>query len=229
MRRFAGFPFELTVGECGSVDGSISMLRRFESDGWLTLDVSEGWPMHHDWLDKWLQDCDTTYAVFVDSDVEFHGEGWLVDLVNTAEEAAAALVTAEFQPEIENFVHATTGQTMRLASRPELWVLLVDARQVAPIGTSFRSVIEPRPDLPEGAISYDTGALLYRDVVARGLVTTAMPPSFLEKATHFGGLTWKPLSGVRRSRRLDAYIRRRLLAYHTIWRRLPPMSSRVSR
>jgi hypothetical protein len=218
MRRFAGYPFELVVGECGSVDGSIEMLRGFESAGRLTLDVSQGWPLHHDWIDKWVRACSTRYAVFCDSDVEFRGDGWLADLISTAQASGAALVTAEFGPETPDFVHPVSGRSMRLAARPALWILLLDMDQVRGIETSFASIIEDRPDLPEGAISYDTGALYFAEFERRGLTWTSMPASFYEKAHHFGGLSWKPLSGMAASRRIDWYVRARLLAYRTIWR-----------
>lgn len=216
LRRFAGYPFELVVGECGSIDGSIDMLRRFEAAGWLTLDVSRGWPLHHDWIDKWVRSCSARYAVFVDSDVEFRGQKWLSNLVSTAQDTHAALVTAEFGEEVEGFVHPISGQVMRLAPRPALWLMLLDLEQVRDIETSFASIIEERRDLPEGAISYDTGALFFAEMQRRGLKHAVLPRS-LVRARHFGGLSWKPLSGMRGSRKIDLWIRLRLFAYRTVW------------
>lgn len=221
IRRFAGYPFELVVGDCGSIDGSIEMLRRYEDAGWLRLDVSRGWPLHHDWIDKWVRSCAARYAVFVDSDVEFRGRGWLADLVATTRNTGAALITAEFGPEVKNFVHPVTGELMRQAARPQLWVLLLDIDQVRDVRTSFAAVLEERKDLPEGRITYDTGALYFSELQRRGLAWAAMPPSFLRKARHFGGLSWKPLSGLASDWKTDLSIRARLLAYRTIWRRGP--------
>jgi GT2 family glycosyltransferase len=42
MRRHAGHPFALVVGDGGSTDGSLAMLRDFAQRGWLELEVRAG-------------------------------------------------------------------------------------------------------------------------------------------------------------------------------------------
>ena len=49
-----GGPFELVVGDAGSTDGSLAMLRDFEARGWLRLEVAAGGRKHAEWLDLWL-------------------------------------------------------------------------------------------------------------------------------------------------------------------------------
>ena len=82
MREFAGYPFELTIGDSGSDDGSVEMLRRLETLGWLSVEVAAGGRLHAEWLDEWRGSCTARLAVFVDSDVEFLRPGWLVQLVS---------------------------------------------------------------------------------------------------------------------------------------------------
>ena len=82
MREFAGTSFELVVGDCGSTDGSLQMLERFASHGWLrarrsrrtvgpTPTGSTGG----------CASARPRYALFSDSDVEFAGARWLTDMV----------------------------------------------------------------------------------------------------------------------------------------------------
>ena len=59
LREHAGMPFELVVGDCGSTDGSLEMLRRMEAEGWLRLEVAPEGRRHPDWLDRWLAACTT--------------------------------------------------------------------------------------------------------------------------------------------------------------------------
>ena len=55
MREFSGDDFALVVGDCGSTDGSLRMLERFASHGWLELQIAPNGRTHADWLDRWLQ------------------------------------------------------------------------------------------------------------------------------------------------------------------------------
>src|SRR5947209_19078503 len=84
MRQFAGHPFDLTVGDGGSTDGSLELLRELEARGWPELEVSSGPRLHAQWLDDWLVRCDAPLAVFGDSDVQVRESGWPGDVAHTA-------------------------------------------------------------------------------------------------------------------------------------------------
>jgi hypothetical protein len=220
MRRYAGCEFDLTVGDVGSRDGSIEVLRRFESAGWLHLEVSPGWRRHYEWLDRWVSRCEARFGVFVDSDVEFHADGWLRDLVEAARATGAALVCASVVPLTENFIEPVTRQEMRLAPRPEMYLFLVDVPQVRELGVSFASRLDDPADVPEGALSYDVGALFFERLVGRGLAWVEMPAEYGAKYRHYGGMSWLPRRGAlgrERGRHL-ARIGQRLFLYRTIWR-----------
>lgn len=190
IHRYAGHPFELHIGDVGSGDGSVPMLCDLAANGWITLEIAEGWRQHAEWLDKWLLTCDRRFAVFVDSDVAFRREGWLQELVDTALSSGAHLVCAEILDEQSNFRHQTTGQEMRLWPRPSAHLMLLDVPKVRDLGVSFAPVIEKDPSIPEGTRSYDLGAKLFEELVHRGLTCASMPESYLESFTHFGGMSW---------------------------------------
>ena len=191
MRHYAGHPFALEVGDAGSTDGSLAMLRRFESRGWLTLEVAAGGRKHAEWLDQWVASCPTRYAVFSDSDVEYRQRGWLADLVGTADTKGAAMVCARMQWPPDSFVHPVTGAARRLAPRPTPWLLLVDLDQVrGRVDASFRYQDVDDPDAFGGKVAYDVGAAYFAALEAAGLPWAEMPPEWQPKFRHFGGLTW---------------------------------------
>ncbi|HLI74895.1 MAG TPA: glycosyltransferase [Acidimicrobiales bacterium] len=191
IHRTAGHPFGLVVGDVGSGDGSLPMLRRLETDGWLRLEVAPSWRQHHEWLDRWVAQCPARYAVFVDSDVCFVTEGWLSELVAAARSTNAALVCAQLHQEETGFVHPGSGEVMRLAARPCAHLLLVDTAQVAGIDASFAPVVVPSSDVPEGYVSYDVAALFFGELDRAGLGWIEMPAGFSATFRHFGGMSWR--------------------------------------
>jgi hypothetical protein len=191
IHRTAGHPFGLVVGDGGSGDGSVPMLRRLETEGWLRLEVAPTWRQHFEWLDGWAARAAARFVVFVDSDVCFVGEGWLAELMATATSTGAALVCAEVHQEQAGFVHPGSGEVMRLAARPCAHLLLVDRAQVAGIDVSFAPVVVPSPDVPEGFVSYDVAALFFGELDNRGLRWIEMPAEFAARFRHFGGMSWR--------------------------------------
>jgi hypothetical protein len=203
MRRTAGAPFVLTVGDCGSTDGSAELLERLEERGWLRLEQAGGPRAHAEWIDGWLADADLRYAVVADSDIWFKRRGWLRELRDEAQTTGAALVTCEALPEIADYVDPRSGDRMRLAARPAPWLMIVDTHQTVDVDASFAYLWQRAPEVPEGAISYDTGAKFCAALVDSGRRWTAMPPSFSSSFTHFGGLSWLPSRGMRLRRGLQ--------------------------
>lgn len=216
MQRYAGYPFELVVGDCGSTDGSLAMLRAFEQAGRLRLEVAPGGRRHPDWLDEWYATCPTRYAVFCDSDVEFRRSGWLRDMVEAAERSGAALVATRIQARGGvPYTHPVTGAQRILAERPEMWLLLIDVDQTRPrVSTSFAYCEETRAS--DGAkLAYDTGAAFFRAVVEAGLPYVEMPPEFRRAYLHYGSMSWQR-SGDRRmplAKRLKQAVKRARVAW----------------
>jgi hypothetical protein len=191
MRHLAGMPFQLVVGDCGSTDGSLPMLERFQQRGWLELQVAPRGRGHADWLAGWMRSCTTRYALFSDSDVEFRGTAWLRDMVATAQERGAALVCGRMQHGSECYVHPVTKAERRLAPRPTAWLLMIDREQV-------EGLVEPDFEYHEvedfrafgGKVAYDTAAWYFKRLCDAGLTWAEMPASWQGKYHHFGGLTW---------------------------------------
>ena len=202
MRAYADHPFDLVLGDCGSTDGSLETLRRFEDQGWLRLEVAPDGRAHAEWLDHWLhRDVSASdLAVFVDSDVEFLSQGWLRELVRVAVTSRAALACAEMVPETRRGVDPVGHRLYRGVARPSPWLLLVDRAQVAGLPVSFAFDAEETDSVPEGLLLYDVGGRLYLDLCARGLRCVCMPSGFRRRYRHYGGMSWVPPDG-RRGRR----------------------------
>ena len=192
MRRTAGYPFELVVGDGGSTDGSLEMLRRFERDGWLTLEVAPGGRKHAEWLDKWHAECPTKFAVFSDSDVEYHQLGWLAEMVTAARNQNAALVATRIQARGGvPYTHPRTGARRILAERPEPWLMMIDVTHTRGNVTSGFEYRDETAPSGEGKIGFDIAAAFFRDLQAQGLTYVEMPADFQRAYTHYGGMSWK--------------------------------------
>lgn len=191
MRQFAGIEFELVVGDCGSTDGSLTVLSRMQERGWLDLQIAPRGRGHADWLAEWATTCRTRYALFSDSDVEFQGDAWLRDFVDRAQSTGAALVCGRMQHGSECYVHPVTQAERRLAPRPTAWLFMLDLDQV-------RGRVEPDFEYREvedfrafgGKVAYDTAAWYFKHLTDAGLTWEEMPASWQSKYHHFGGLTW---------------------------------------
>jgi hypothetical protein len=191
MREFAGMDFDLVVGDCGSTDGSLRMLERFQSMGWIELQVAPNGRTHADWLDRWLDECPTQYALFSDSDVEFSGRNWLVDMVDTARAEGAALVCGRMQRGAETFVHPVTRAERRIAPRPTAWLQMIDTDQVrGRVDATFEYVEIEDFSAFGSKVAYDTGAWYFKQLCEAGLTWAEMPSSWQHNYRHYGGLTW---------------------------------------
>lgn len=202
---------ELTVGDCGSTDGSVEMLRRFERSGWLSLEVAPGGREHAAWLDHWVATSPARYALFVDSDVEFLRPGWLESMMSTMLAAGHALVCSEFLPGVDAWFDERFGITVDVAARPAPWLLLVDVEALRPLRTSFAFTTQPHPGGTGRDQWLDVGARVLQDVEAAGRTWAVMGGDFRSNYVHFGGRSWasrrqRPLA----SARTTLHIRRRL-------------------
>jgi glycosyltransferase involved in cell wall biosynthesis len=192
MRHFAGYPFDLVVGDCGSTDGSLDMLERFRRRDWLQLEIAPDGRRHPEWLDGWFATCPTRYAVFCDSDVQFRGEGWLRQMIERARSDDAALVATRIQARGGvRYEHPVSGARRILAERPEPWLMLVDIEQTrGVVETSFAYRDELQED-GQTKVAFDTAAAFFRDLKASGLRYAEMPSGFARSYRHFGSLSWK--------------------------------------
>jgi hypothetical protein len=186
----------ITVGDCGSTDGSLDMLDEFVLAGVIRLEVAADGRRHAEWLDHWYASCDARWCLFSDSDVEYRRDGWLRDMLDAGERAGAAVVATRIQArDGVPYEHPVTGARRTLAARPEPWLLLLDVDVLRPVvSTSFAYRDEEQPDGTK--IAYDVGAAFYRDVVAAGLTVVEMPAPFAQAYRHYGGLSWQRGSGL---------------------------------
>jgi hypothetical protein len=206
IREYAGYPFELTVGDSGSTDGSLELLESFEREGWLTLEQFPG-RQHAQWIDHWLARCDENFAVFIDSDVEFLRQRWLRELVESAVENDAVLVSGEWVPEAPDFIEPVGGKAVRLSGRPAPWLLLLRASEGRQIGTSFAFTAVETDTVHEGLIAYDVGACFSRRLSSGGMGALIMPRTYRRAFHHYGGLSWRGAAdgaSTRRRRELDS-------------------------
>lgn len=211
--------YTLSVGDCGSTDGSLPRLMRLLNEH-LVDDIaleSHG-RSHGEWLDHWTNTCATRFAAIVDSDIEILDAHWLDTLIATAEETGAAIVCAEFVDEIPHYVDHT-GVARRLARRPSAWMMLLDVAKCRG-HASWQFAMEDDPSIPELQWGLDTGALLMRELVAAGERVVAAPPGFEKTFRHFGGLSWVKMTrskgwryraSLLKVRVLNAYVVGRLL------------------
>jgi hypothetical protein len=196
----AGIANRLVVGDAGSTDGSIEMLKAFRDRGLLELQLPGDGRHHSEWLDTWLASCPTRWAVFVDSDVEFHRDRWLWEMVEIAQHGFA-LVCAEMLPAVPHTIEPVGDKEVYLAPRPAPWLLLVDCARLRSLESSFRFVAEPSTDRPEGVIAYDTGAKLFATLLDADVPWCQMSASFRGAYTHYGNMSWADKFGAGRAHR----------------------------
>ena len=193
IRRTAGASFDLIVGDGRSVDGSLEMLETFARSGALILERADGPRSHAHWLDHWYSTCRHRYLVFSDSDVDYRGRGWLADLLAVAEKTDAALVAGRIQPDWSRRPRFLGGAARVLpGERPEPCLMLIDVQQLrGVVETSFDYHEEPFPGDPTKKLGFDVGGAFLRAVRKADLHVEEMPPAFLRKYRHWGGLSWK--------------------------------------
>lgn len=209
LRRFAGYPYSLRVGDSASTDGSLTVLETFERRGWLHLDRSAERRLHADWLDHWRRTCNSDLLLFVDSDIEVRRSGWLRHLVTLAVLERPAMIYAEWQPPQR---YTLNGRPAQVLARPAPWVLMIDCQQTASLQSSFAETrsetVPPSPFI----IVRDVGAAFSEEASQLGMRMLAMPPTYRRLYHHYGGLSWLPDRGRRGDKKLRdmRVIKRRL-------------------
>ena len=219
MRATAGHPFELVVGDCGSTDGTIELLHDLERRGWLVVEQAPEGRSHGAWIDHWRQRSDVDHLVFVDSDVDFVGDGWLADLVETSRRTGAAVVCAAVSAE-QWYDDPSLDEPYLVAARPDICVLLLDVEATRDVGAGFEYHKEVAAEMPNGFIGYDTGAWFTRAVEATGRAVVPIDDATRQKFIHFGGRTWAAARG----QDVGWYNRLRMKAH--VWRRLRRLRTR---
>lgn len=187
----AGCPVRVVVGDSGSTDGTPRMLRRLGDRFVAELEVAPGGRTHAEWLDHWLATTTTELLVFVDSDVEFREDGWLVRMLDERRREDAAIVGAEWVPVMPHYWDSVTDREMHLMDRPAPWVQLVHVPTVRALDCSYRLVSEDTGEVVEGVRTYDVGGWLAAVATSRGLPVRAMPPEFRRCYRHYGGRSWR--------------------------------------
>jgi len=200
LHASADHPFRLTVGDSGSRDGSAELLAQLATDGWLELELSRGPRRHSAWLDGWLAGATARRVLFCDSDIEFRRPGLLGEIASLAERTGAAIVTSEVLP-ADHYEDADEGITTHLMSRPAPWLMMVDADALRPLQISFEKHTEPCDDYPEGSRTFDVGARLYHEALARGLGHAVLPRRARRSFRHYVGASWRTVRPVGRLRR----------------------------
>jgi hypothetical protein len=195
-RRFAGCPFNLVVGDSDSLDGSREMLEQLERLGLLRL-VSVSQPRRHaEWLDWFLGECSTPVGIVIDSDIEFVGQNWLVDLLGFLVKRGAAIVGTESTVEAPVF-SAPNGEVIHLMPRTAApWVMAFDTAKLRAIGGSFVEVRDGK-DSSGHTYFYDVSGYVQKLAQEAGLPVVVMPRSYRSKYRHFIGLSWRKEPGLR--------------------------------
>jgi glycosyltransferase involved in cell wall biosynthesis len=202
MRRTADYPFQLSVGDSGSTDGSAELLRSLSRRGWLSL-VEEKSRTTNDWIDYFLSVCEERFAVFVHSDMEFRRPGWLRQMVDVALERDPVMVYSEILPESSNYVEPfidtpqlaeltrpVTGNVVHGLERPACWCFLANVEKARAVPQNFQDLRIESDEFPEGRVTYGTGGAFFAELKAQELPWELMPESFLEHYHHYGSMTW---------------------------------------
>lgn len=196
--------------DCGSTDDSLPRLMRLFHDGLIDEVIVEPRGRSHGaWLDFWTNNCETRYAVMVDSDVEILDSSWLDILLATVKNTGAAIVCSDVLEEIPNYIDYT-GVPRRLARRPSAWMMLVDVEKCRG-GGSWAFAMEDDSSIPEKLWGLDTGALLLRQLEAMGEKVVKAPNEFQKCFRHFGGLSWVKMTHSKAWRHRASLVKVRLL------------------
>ena len=179
---------KITVGDCGSTDGSLTYLARSLKTGLISnLEVAASGRRHAAWIDHWITTCDTEYLVVIDSDCEIRAEGWLDDMMRR--KGGAALVACEHIPEQPDYVDARTGVRRHLLARPGVHLMLMDVKAARLAAVSFeeRFAVDAGLGLEVG---WDVGGAFMAALNEGDEGCVFMDDGFRKKYRHWTGTSW---------------------------------------
>jgi glycosyltransferase involved in cell wall biosynthesis len=179
------------VGDAGSTDGSLVMLHRFADRGQVQLQIAPQGRTHGEWLDDWTASIDAPFGAFVDSDLFLLRARTLRRLLDAVVDNNAILATCRRVPEIPDYVSDLNNDRYRIATRVAPWLSAFRTKELRALGVSWQYRWEARPDLPEGAMSWDVGADVDAALGAAGRPAYVMPADFDREWIHVGGLSWR--------------------------------------
>jgi hypothetical protein len=186
-----GVTVQVHVGDAGSVDGSLVMLQRFADRGLIRLEIAPQGRSHGEWLDDWTATVEAPYTAFVDSDLFLLRRHTLRRLLDAVVDNDAVLVTCQRVPEIADYVSDLNGDRYRVATRVAPWLVAFRTKGLRALRTSWCYRWEARPDLQEGAMSWDVGADVDAALATAGRPAHVMPAAFDREWIHVGGLSWR--------------------------------------
>jgi hypothetical protein len=151
---------------------------------------------HGEWLDYWTAHCETDYAVFMDSDIEILQSGWLEKFLKIAEVNSASVVTTEILNQVPSIGYFPPGVLLRSAPRPAPWMILINPKKCRNMG-SWKTIQVKDASIAEGGWNFDTGAIVYRNMVEASASIFTTPNSFLSFFRHYGAMSWTKQLGAR--------------------------------
>ena len=180
IRKFAGYPFTMTVRDDATWSTPDSSVRLFEGyndleylraerdAGRINLIEGETRIMHGAGVAIMLDQCQADLAMIIDCDMQFIAHGWLAEMVALQEKTNAALIVKmEHFPDDNDCLQS--------------WFVMVDMKQYPLVRDdwSYREREDGQPGWRA------TGHFIWRNVLNRGLVWVPTPESIIEKYRHY--------------------------------------------
>ena len=106
-----------------------------------------------------------------------------------AEAERCAIVTSEILNKSYTTYRDFTGVTRRLSTRPAPWMVLIRPDVCRNMG-SWKFFILKDTTIKEGEWAYDSGALIYQNLLAESEIVKEMDKNFTKFFRHYRGFSW---------------------------------------